>query len=222
MREIELNRRFAPDVYLGVAEVRDPAGRHATIWSSCAGCRRSDLSALVRAGAPVDRPVRQVARTLAAGHASAARSAADRRRATGCAARRWEDNLSQTCGTRPGAGASRSPRSARWPEFLAGGSRCSGQIDAGRIVDGHGDLLADDIYCLDDGPRILDCLDFDDQLRWLDGLDDAAFLAMDLERLGAAELARQFIDWYAEYSGDLAPASLVITTSPIGPSCEPR
>lgn len=26
-RETELNRRFAPDVYLGVAEVRDPAGQ---------------------------------------------------------------------------------------------------------------------------------------------------------------------------------------------------
>jgi len=25
-RETELNRRFAPDVYLGVAEIRDPAG----------------------------------------------------------------------------------------------------------------------------------------------------------------------------------------------------
>jgi hypothetical protein len=30
-------------------------------------------------------------------------------------------------------------------------------------VDGHGDLLADDICCLEDGPRILDCLDFDDR-----------------------------------------------------------
>jgi aminoglycoside phosphotransferase family enzyme len=26
-RETELNRRFAPDVYLGVAKVRDPQGR---------------------------------------------------------------------------------------------------------------------------------------------------------------------------------------------------
>ncbi len=75
-------------------------------------------------------------------------------------------------------------------------------------MDGHGDLLADDIYCLDDSPRILDCLDFDDRLRWLDGLDDAACLAMDLERLGAPELARQFADWYAEFGGDPAPASL--------------
>lgn len=76
------------------------------------------------------------------------------------------------------------------------------RIKDGRIVDGHGDLLATDIFCLDDGPRILDCLEFDDHLRWLDGLDDAAFLAMDLERLGAGALAERFMHWYAEYSGD--------------------
>ncbi len=82
------------------------------------------------------------------------------------------------------------------------------RIRGGKIVDGHGDLLADDIFCLVDGPRILDCLEFDDRLRWLDGLDDAAFLAMDLERLGASELAGQFTGWYLEYSGDSAPPSL--------------
>jgi predicted kinase len=76
-------------------------------------------------------------------------------------------------------------------------------------VDGHGDLLADDIYCLEDGPRILDCLDFDDRLRWLDGVDDAACLAMDLERIGAAGLARRFASWYAEFAGDTPPASLL-------------
>ncbi|MGV9975708.1 hypothetical protein [Nocardia beijingensis] len=54
------------------------------------------------------------------------------------------------------------------------------RIAHGRIVDGHGDLLAEDIFVLPDGFRILDCLDFDDELRYVDGLDDAAFLAMDL------------------------------------------
>ena len=75
-------------------------------------------------------------------------------------------------------------------------------------MDGHGDLLADDIFCTGDGVRVLDCLEFDDRLRWLDGLDDASFLAMDLERLGAPDLARRFTSWYAEYSGDPAPAPL--------------
>jgi predicted kinase len=35
-----------------------------------------------------------------------------------------------------------------------------------------------------------------------------AFLAMDLERLYMNGLARRFLDWYAEYSGDPAPPSL--------------
>ena len=93
--------------------------------------------------------------------------------------------------------------------FLAGRSALlDARVRGGHIVDGHGDLLAADIFCLADGPRILDCLEFDDKLRWLDGLDDAAFLAMDLERLGADELAGRFLDWYVEFSGDPAPASL--------------
>ena len=101
-------------------------------------------------------------------------------------------------------------RSNDWPSTSSpAASRCSPTgSPPGRVVDGHGDLLADDIFCLDDGPRVLDCLEFDDRLRWLDGLDDAAFLAMDLERLGAPDLAARFLDWYAEFAGDPAPASL--------------
>ncbi len=76
------------------------------------------------------------------------------------------------------------------------------------MVDGHGDLLAEDIFCLDDGPRVLDCLEFDDRLRYVDGLDDAAFLAMDLEQLGTPEAAAFFLAEYSEYSGDPTPASL--------------
>jgi uncharacterized protein len=211
--ETELNRRFAPDVYLGVADLRDPAGEicdYLVVMRRMPAQRR--LSALVRAGAPVDGPLRQVARILAAAHACAPRSA--QISAAGSADAllgRWQDNIGQTgkaAGRLLAADAlSEIDRLVR--QFLAGrGGLLLARASAGRIVDGHGDLLADDIYCLDDGPRILDCLDFDDRLRWLDGLDDAAFLAMDLERLGAVDLARRFADWYAEFSGDLAPVSL--------------
>jgi predicted kinase len=55
---------------------------------------------------------------------------------------------------------------------------------------------------------VLDCIEFDDRLRWLDGLDDVAFLAMDLENLGSPHLADRFLDWYAEFAADPAPASL--------------
>jgi len=60
--------------------------------------------------------------------------------------------------------------------FLAGRAPLfDARIGGGWVLDGHGDLLAEDIFCLQDGPRILDCLEFDDRLRWVDGLDDAAF-----------------------------------------------
>jgi predicted kinase len=93
--------------------------------------------------------------------------------------------------------------------YLAGRSALlTERVAGGRIVDGHGDLLADDIFCLDDGPRILDALEFDDRLRWGDVLYDVGFLAMDLERLGRPDLAATFLASYAEYAAETHPASL--------------
>ena len=93
--------------------------------------------------------------------------------------------------------------------YLAGRERLfSARLDAGRACDGHGDLLAEDIFCLDDGPRVLDCIDFDDRLRYGDVLNDVAFLAMDLERLGRPDLSRRFLELYREFTGDSWPASL--------------
>ena len=213
-RETELNRRFAPDVYLGVAEVRDEAGEacdHLVVMRRMPANRR--LAALIQAGEAVEGPVRQVARILAAQHASAERGGAISEQGSRDVTRhRWQDNLEQL-GAAPGSLLDKAELNeiARLAEqFLAGRQRLfDTRCDAGRIVDGHGDLLADDIFCLDDGPRVLDCLDFDDRLRWVDGLDDAAFLAMDLEQLGAVHLAGRFMRWYSEYSGDRAPAALV-------------
>lgn len=83
------------------------------------------------------------------------------------------------------------------------------RIADGRIVDGHGDLLAADVYLTGDGPRIIDCLEFDDRLRFGDAMLDIGFLAMDLDRLGATDLAVVVLHSYREASGDDAPTSLV-------------
>ena len=212
-RETELNRRFAPDVYLGVAEIRAPGGGvcdHLVVMRRMPASRR--LSALVTARAPVDGALRQVARGLAAWHAAAPRSPQIAAQGGQDALRaRWQANITQareSCGhLLQDAGLEEIEQLAG--RFTAGrGPLFTGRIRTGRVVDGHGDLLADDIFCLPDGVRILDCLDFDDNLRWLDGLDDASFLAMDLQRLGAPDLAHRFTSWYAEYSGDPAPPSL--------------
>jgi len=212
-REIELNRRFAPDVYLGIAEVAGPAGPPAeplVVMRRMPGDRR--LSDLIGGGEPVGGALRQVARMLAAQHAaSPRRPEISEQGSAGALWGRWSASYEQI---RPLAAdvlqaCDIDAAQCLTERFLAGREALlSARISGGRIVDGHGDLLADDIFCLDDGPRILDCLEFDDKLRWLDGLDDAAFLAMDLERLGEPAQAEQFTRWYLEFSGDPAPTAL--------------
>ncbi len=54
-----------------------------------------------------------------------------------------------------------------------------------RIVDGHGDLRPEHIW-LDHEVRIIDCLEFNARLRAVDPLDEVAFLTLECERLGAA------------------------------------
>ncbi|MCA2218996.1 bifunctional aminoglycoside phosphotransferase/ATP-binding protein [Jidongwangia harbinensis] len=212
-REVDLNRRLAPDVYLGVADVLGPDGRpcdHLVVMRRMSADRR--LSSLVRAGVPVSGHLRRLARVLAAFHATARRGPAISAEGTCEALRqRWDDSFAMLQpfhgGVLDAAVAARIETLTH--DFLAGRAPLfDDRIAAGRIVDGHADLLADDIFCLDDGPRILDCIEFDDRLRYVDMLDDAAFLAMDVEHLGAANAARDFLDRYAAFSGDTAPAAL--------------
>ncbi|MFL6056383.1 MAG: AAA family ATPase [Actinoallomurus sp.] len=211
-REVELNRRFSPDVYLGVADVTLSGAPcdHLVVMRRMPSQRR--LSDLVRAGAPLDDALRAIARLIARTHAASPRNEQISAEGTRHALRRrWTDGFDQV---RPFHGRAIDAAEAVEIErltqrFLDGREPLfASRIHEGRIVDGHGDLMADDIFCLDDGPRVLDCLDFDDRLRWLDGLDDVAFLCMDLERLRAPHLAERFISWYAEYAGDPAPPSL--------------
>ncbi|HEY3682778.1 MAG TPA: AAA family ATPase [Streptosporangiaceae bacterium] len=211
--EVRLNRRLAPDVYLGVSDVRDPAGEvcdHLVVMRRMPDERR--LAAMVADGAPVRGPLRDLARRLAAFHSAAHRGPRIDAEAEALALRgRWTDGFTQMRGFAdspvPSRRLDRIERLAL--RFLDGRGRLFAQrIADGRAVEGHGDLLADDVFCLDDGPRALDCLEFDARLRYLDGLDDAAFLAMDLERLGAAALADDFLVWYAEFAGDPAPPAL--------------
>jgi aminoglycoside phosphotransferase family enzyme/predicted kinase len=212
-REVLLNRRLAADVYLTAAEVVGEDGTvidHMVVMRRLPAGRR--LSVLVAGGAPgVHRQLDRVAEVLAAFHAAAARSAAVDAQSTAQAlARRWAANTAELRELAdPDNRAALGAIDRLAVRYLAGrGVLFDERIAAGRAVDGHGDLLADDIFCLDDGPRILDCLEFDDNLRFGDGLADAAFLAMDLERLGRPDLSRDFLASYARAAGDTWPGSL--------------
>jgi aminoglycoside phosphotransferase family enzyme/predicted kinase len=212
-REVALNRRLAPDVYLGVADVHGAAGEvcdHLVVMRRMPADRR--LSSLVLEGAPVDGVLDDLARLLAAFHARAERGPeADRAASADALAARWRANTVElepfTVRFVDAAAVAAVDRLAQ--RYLAGrGPLFTSRVADGRACDGHGDLLADDIFCLDDGPRVLDCLEFDDALRLDDALADVAFLAMDLERLGRPDLAARFLATYRTASGDEWPASL--------------
>lgn len=59
------------------------------------------------------------------------------------------------------------------------------RVAQGRVVDGHGDLRPEHI-CLCEPIAIFDCLEFNDELRQVDPLDELAFLEIECARLGAA------------------------------------
>lgn len=212
-REVELNRRLAPDVYLGVADVVDPAGTvcdHLVVMRRLPEDRR--LSTLVRSGAEVEGHLWDLAHLLAAFHARADRGpAADRAAGVEATRKRWQDNTAELTGFAGEVfddvtvgrvhGLAMRYLAGRAPLF-------EDRIARGRAVDGHGDLLADDIFCLADGPRVLDCIEFADDLRVGDALADVAFLAMDLSDLGRPDLAERFLDAYREHAADAWPASL--------------
>ena len=213
MREVELNRRLSPDVYLGVVTLSDVdggVGEPLVVMRRMPDDRR--LATLVGSGVPLTRDITRLARVLAAFHAGADRGPhVDAEGTVDALSRRWEESFAQVDDVGAGVvpAGTRAEIARRTRDFLTGRAGLfAARLAQGRVVDGHGDLLADDIFVLDDGPRVLDCLEFDDRLRRLDGLDDVAFLAMDLERLGRPDLGALLLDRYAVYSGDPAPVTL--------------
>ena len=72
----------------------------------------------------------------------------------------------------------------------------------GRVRECHGDLHLANVLQLAGEATAFDGIEFDDALRWIDVLDDIAFLAMDLLAHGQRALAFRFVNAYLEASGD--------------------
>ncbi len=73
--------------------------------------------------------------------------------------------------------------------------RISQRIKLGFVRDCHGDLHTRNIFLLPE-PTPFDCLEFNDSYRYMDVLDEVAFLCMDLDALGRSDLATLFLHHY--------------------------
>ena len=210
--ECELNRRIAPDVYLGTSDLYEEGALadRLLIMRRLPDDRR--LSGLVT-DPDFDDHLRRIARSVATFHAAA--PVVDDERYPMTTARGllslWESSFEEI---RPSVGSVIDRDEYEQVAYLA--REYLDQADplfdrrraSGLMRDGHGDLTADDIFVLDDGPRILDCLAFDDDYRISDVLADIAFLVMDVERLAGQEPARRLLASYSEFVDEHHPGSL--------------
>lgn len=213
-REFELNRRLAPQTYVGVAHLDSPwmdASEPVLVMRRLDESRR--LSTIVQGCQSVEAALCSIARVMARFHAGARRgSQIDEQGTADAVKHRWQANIAEM---RQCAGTVIDENSLAAVQclaesFVAGREPLfNRRIHDRRIIDGHGDLLADDIFCLTTGPQILDCLEFDDELRFVDSIDDVAFLAMDLEFLDRPDLGEFFLDQYTRLAADWAPRSLL-------------
>ncbi|UHQ54067.1 hypothetical protein [Microbulbifer sp. YPW16] len=77
----------------------------------------------------------------------------------------------------------------------------------GRIVEGHGDLRPEHCF-LTEPPQIIDCLEFNRDLRSIDPLDELGYLALECELLGRRDLGDGILASYRRACADPAPALL--------------
>ena len=218
--EVRLNRRLAPDVYLGVvALVIDRQGGLALEGEGVPVewlvkmrrlPRRRMLDFAIASRTVDDAALQAVAEVLATFYREAApvtvTPAAYRQRFR----EEIESDARALAEPRYGLPADAIARTAagqhrfleRWPELLD--SRAS----AGRIVEGHGDLRPEHV-CLGPPPVIIDCVEFNRDFRILDPPDELAYLGMECERLGAEGIGTTVLARYSALTGDHPPKALI-------------
>lgn len=82
------------------------------------------------------------------------------------------------------------------------------RVSDNRVRDCHGDMHSGNIF-VTDKIYIFDAIEFNDRIRYSDVAADVAFLAMDLEFRKHPDLSKFFVKKYVEYSGDKELGKLV-------------
>ncbi|MCI4458068.1 MAG: gluconokinase [Thermocrinis sp.] len=76
------------------------------------------------------------------------------------------------------------------------------RMKEGRIRDGHGDVRLEHVAFLEEGICIFDCIEFNERFRCGDVLNDMCFLSMELEFNGKEDLAKVYEEEYKRLSQD--------------------
>jgi aminoglycoside phosphotransferase family enzyme/predicted kinase len=215
-QEVLLNRRLAPEVYLGVvgicpdgigfrfAEESDPGAIEFAVHMRRLDDRQR-LDTLVRTDRVPGNLMERIARRLVDFHTTA--DSGHEVSANGSPEAIWsilEDNYRNASRFRGLTIEAFEDEAIQLyaRRFLDREESLFRQREKdGRIRDGHGDLHADHIYA-NDTLVIVDCIEFSTRFRHCDVASDLAFLAMDLDFHERPDLSCQLVDHYVAQSGD--------------------
>lgn len=219
--EVRLNRRLAPEVYLGVVPVcRDSKGRFnlrgvGAVVDYLVHMQRlpadRTLEVLLRSGKLTEREVRQTVDLLVRFYQQAPPLVLQAETYLAAVEQHVRANREELLQARHGLPAdlvhrvhgAQTRMLSLHPDLILDRAR------DGRLVDGHGDLRPEHVYLLADGPAIIDCLEFSDALRTIDVADELCFLAMECGRLGRADVGAQIVQACLHATLDRPPRMLL-------------
>jgi uncharacterized protein len=213
-QEVELNRRLSPETYLGVIPITRTKGGY-TLGGKGQAVeyavkmlylpQESMLNVLLERNRATPEMLDRVAAKIADFHNRAATNPEIQQFGKIAATRnKTEENFAQTAKyldiTLTAAQYQQIQEYTN--RFLSQNAPIFDQrADNGRVRDCHGDLHSQHI-CFNEALSIFDCIEFNDRFRYCDVASEIAFLAMDLDHFGRADLARSFINSYIRLSGD--------------------
>ena len=216
--EIRLNRRLAPDVYAGMFPVYrvgadfmlgDPSHPHDEAVDYVIKMRRLPADRMLDrmiARGEVDRTtIHALASVIVNFHRSASSAHATK---YGAASALWHRIVGEMMEVEPLVGSTLSAEKFRLIDGFCRGfisthwRMLNARAASGRVREGHGDLRCEHI-CIEEGRiSIFDCVEFSERLRTCDIASEVAFLAMDLDRFGRADLADELVGAIIEMMND--------------------
>ncbi len=225
--ELRLNSRFAPDLYLDVISITgsasDPhlggtgAPNDAPIEYAIRMRRFDDEARLDRIcsrGELQASHVSGLADAVADFHASADAAAAQSRfglpgEVLAPALDNFQD-LARLLPNEKVQGRLHALRAWTMTQFDLLAPLMQSRKDAGRVRECHGDLHLANLVLIGGQVRMFDCIEFNEDLRFIDVASEIAFTYVDLLDHGQPGLANWFIDEYFSRSGDYEAAQLLL------------
>jgi len=219
--ELRLNRRHAPDLYLAVDAIGGtmdnprvgapgPALEYAVRMRQFD--RQEELPALLAAGAVDADAVASLGGAIARLHAGAA-VASDASFGSPATLRRVvfanfeELRTLPECTTR--AGEVRELQASIAHALDAAEGLVTSRRARGRVRECHGDLHCGNVVRWHGALTPFDGIEFDPALRWIDVVNDVAFLTMDLAERGQRGLRRAALQAWCEALGDFEGLALL-------------